>query len=275
MKKVLLVAIVISTFLFSVLAGTMLVNFAAANPMIGTKPIYAKVSIDFPQNDSEGNAEKYYGSSVQLSFTIKTNRFVQSYSNYSDSHCFIVLDPKSDEFKELHIVGQTTVSNDDGYDPYMELTLTGNTSLSNLERGAHAVEVQYGFYYAWPNASYKIDFIVLSSAFVQFTVNGEINSESASPNLSPPPSPSPSLSLTPTPSPSPAPSSSPTQQPTLEPAQSAKPTPSPSETELIPFVDPLDYTRLYISVSIVALTTITIVGLAVYFKKYRKKKTAN
>jgi hypothetical protein len=171
--------IAISALLVSLVAGVQ-VEVAKANPMIGTKPTYAKISIESPQNNSELNAENYNVTGIQLSFTVKTNHFVQSGYNYSDSHCFIVLDSKSNEFKDLHLVGQTTISNDSDYNPYTELTLTGNTSLSNLEKGAHKVEVKYGFYYAWPNNSYIIDYIVLFSASVGFTLNGEINSESAS-----------------------------------------------------------------------------------------------
>jgi hypothetical protein len=249
-KSSFIVATIILSLLFSLMTGVLLANFAVAGPPIGLKPIYAKVSIESPQNGSEDN--------VQLSFTIKTNRFLQSYSNYSDSHCFIILDSKSTEFKELNIVGQTTISNDDGYNPYTEFTLIGNTSLSNLsnlEIGTHAVEVEYGFYYAWPNESYQTDYIVLSSAYAQFTVNSEISSESAS--TSPTPTPSPALS--PSPSPSPL-----TQQPTIEPTQSANPTSSSKDAFFA-----LDPTLVIGSIVVIlAVATVTLV----YLKKRNKGK---
>jgi hypothetical protein len=249
-NKSFIVATIILSLLFSLMTGVLLANFAVAGPPIGLKPIYAKVSIESPQNGSEDN--------VQLSFTIKTNRFLQSYSNYSDSHCFIILDSKSTEFKELHIVGQTTISNDDGYNPYTELTLIGNTSLSNfsnLEIGTHAVEVKYGFYYAWPNNSYQIDYIVLSSAFAQFTLNSEISSESAS--ASPTPTPSPALSPIPSPS-------SLTQQPTVEPTQPA----SPISSKDVVYASPDLALVLGSIVVILAVATVTLV----YLKKHNKDK---
>lgn len=61
------------SLLLVLLVAGVLSNFVLANPLIHTKPIYAKVSIEYPQNDL------YNGSNVQLSFTILTNRFVQSY----------------------------------------------------------------------------------------------------------------------------------------------------------------------------------------------------
>jgi hypothetical protein len=104
------------------------------------------------------------------------------------------LDSKSYEFKELSLVLQTTISNDSNYDPYIEKTLTGNTLLSNfanLAKGSHTIEVKYGFYYAFPDKNYAIEFIILSSATSQFTLTQDIA-------LTPTPSPKP----TPTPSPS-------------------------------------------------------------------------
>jgi hypothetical protein len=248
-NKSFIVATIILSILFSLISGILFANFATANPMIGTKPIYAKVSIESPRNYTEDNS--------QLSFTIKTNRFVQSISNYSASHCFIILDSRSTEFKELHIFDQTTISNDDGYNPYTELTLLGNTSLSNLsnlEIGNHVVEVEYGFYYAWPNSSYQIDYIVLSSAFAQFTLNSEISSEYASPI----PTQTPSQELSPSPSPSP---SSYPEQPFLVPTQSDSPA---SSKDVVYAVDP----ALVIG-SIIVILAVATVAL-VYFKKRNK-----
>jgi parallel beta-helix repeat protein len=74
---------------------------------------------------------------------------------------------------------------------------------------------------------------------------------------SPPPlqSPEPVASLSP---------SSPTQQPTLEPTQSANPTTPPKGTN--PY--------LIIGIAAAVVVAVTLVGLAVYFKKYRQKITA-
>jgi parallel beta-helix repeat protein len=74
-------------------------------------------------------------------------------------------------------------------------------------------------------------------------------------------SPSPSSSHTPSSSPTPSPS--PTQQPTLEPTKSAQPT-APQHSQPLPF--------LPIIIVAFVIVAITIVGLAVYFTKYRKKK---
>jgi hypothetical protein len=164
------VALIIA-LLITATAEISLTDLVNANPLPTTKPIYAEISIQSLENTSStSNMENAYGSSVQLSFNIKTNRFVESYSNYSDSHCFISLNSKSVEFKGLQIAGQTTVSDDNGYDPYTQLTLHGNASISNLATGTYTLEVKY----AWPNNSYIIDYIVLSSASVLFSVESNI-----------------------------------------------------------------------------------------------------
>ena len=135
---------------FMLAAGALYVNSAAANPALsGGKPLYAKVSIENPQNGLEYNSSK-------LSFTIKTNRFLQSGFDYSDSHCLIILDSTPYEFKEIFLVGQTTISNDAAYKPYTELTLIGNTSLSNfanLAKGSHIVEVKYATFSSWDSTA--------------------------------------------------------------------------------------------------------------------------
>ncbi len=82
-------------------------------------------------------------------------------------------------------------------------------------------------------------------------------------------SPTPTQQLTPTPTISPthgltfAPSPSPTQQPTSEPSQTAQPTTPPEK-----YASPMPY--LILAGILIALV---IVGLAVYFTKFRKKKT--
>jgi hypothetical protein len=279
MKKVALTAIIIFALSASLVAGTYAVEVAKANPWSGKiKPIYAKVSIESPQNNSEVNAENFTDKGIPLSFAIKTNRFVQSRSNYTDSHCFIVLDSKSTEFKGLQQVGQTTISNDGDLNPYTEFTLTGNTSLSNLGKGVHTVYVKYGSYCAWPNNSYIIDYIVLSSASVEFTLNGEINSESASPSPTttptitpsqiPQPSPTinPTTSIPPTPtlSPSTSPSNSPTQEPTLEHTQTASPNPW-NDVSYGPHSVPLLQIGLVIVIALVVSA-----GVLLYFKRHQK-----
>jgi hypothetical protein len=163
---------------FMLAAGALYVNSAAANPALsGGKPLYAKVSIEHPQNGLEYNSSK-------LSFTIKTNRFLQSGFDYSDSHCLIILDSTPYEFKEIFLVGQTTISNDAAYKPYTELTLIGNTSLSNfanLAKGNHIVEVKYATFSSWD-----------STAISQFILTEDIS-------LTPTPSPTPSPKPTPVP----------------------------------------------------------------------------
>ena len=175
--------------------------------MIGIKPIYAKVSIEYPQNSLYNETE------IPLSFTILTNRLVQSESNYSDSHCFIVLDSRTFEFGGLSIVGQKTVTNDSNYSPYTELTVTGNTSIANLSNGIHLVQVEYGFYYAWPNESYRIDYIVLSSASVEFTVDNGVNGSEAT-ITGPSPAPYPTQYAGPLPTNPPTPTLGPPPTPT-------------------------------------------------------------
>ena len=65
--------------------------------------------------------------------------------------------------------------------------------------------------------------------------------------------------------PSQSPNPTPTLQPTLEPSQSATPT-------TVPIVDGVNNLPCIIGAIIVIIVTITIVGLAVYFAKFRKKK---
>jgi hypothetical protein len=85
-------------------------------------------------------------------------------------------------------------------------------------------------------------------------------------SLTPSPSPSdqPINYPTPTPTPSSLPSNSLTQQPTLEPTQSAQPTTSPKG------IDP----NLILGIVLAAAVAVTLAGLAVYSKKYGKKKLA-
>jgi len=80
-------------------------------------------------------------------------------------------------------------------------------------------------------------------------------------NTQPTPTPIPTPSSSPKPTPTPLVSSSPTQQPTLEPIQSATPT-------TVPIV--LDGSNSMLGIITAAIVAVSIVGLAVYFTKFRK-----
>jgi parallel beta-helix repeat protein len=87
------------------------------------------------------------------------------------------------------------------------------------------------------------------------------------PTPTPTPTANPTFTPTPTPTVSPTPSPSlsptPTEQPTLEPTQSASPT-------IVPIVDGIDPLPYAIGIVAAVVVAVTIVGLAVYSKKYRK-----
>jgi len=112
------------SLLLVLLVAGVLSNFVLANPLIHTKPIMLKSQLSIRKMTY--TMEVMFNFHLQFLPTVLYNHI----SNYSDSHCFINLDSKSTEFKELHIVAQTSISNDNGYDPYTELTLTGNTTLT-------------------------------------------------------------------------------------------------------------------------------------------------
>jgi hypothetical protein len=90
------------------------------------------------------------------------------------------------------------------------------------------------------------------------------------PPITPTPTPTPTVTANPTstptptpiasPTPSPSPSPTPTQQPTFEPTQSAQPTTPPNDTALF----------LILGIVAAAVVAITIVGLAMYSKKFKK-----
>jgi sugar lactone lactonase YvrE len=74
------------------------------------------------------------------------------------------------------------------------------------------------------------------------------------------------LNSSPSPTPNPSPSNSPTQQPTSEPTQSAEPTITPSNE-----LNGTDTLPLTLGIVAAAIIAITIVGLMVYFMKFKKK----
>ena len=122
-------------------------------------------------------------------------------------------------------------------DSQANTTITGNTTLAGISEGTHSIVV-----YANDTAGN-----IGKSDTVFFTINTQ-------------PSPSPS--------PTPTPLSSPTQQPTSEPTQSAKPTIGPAvhPGQTFPPIPPIIMVVVAIAISIG-------VGLAVYFTRFRKKKT--
>jgi N-acetylneuraminic acid mutarotase len=94
---------------------------------------------------------------------------------------------------------------------------------------------------------------------------------SPSPTIEPTPTPTPTTSSNPTPdsaqssTPTTSPSNSPTQQPTIEPTQSAEPTIAPSNV-----LNGIGTLLLTLGIVAVVIVAVTIVGLAVYSKKYKK-----
>jgi hypothetical protein len=186
MGKILLVSIAL--LFISFFTMFQFIELTASNPvgMSGRKPAYAIISIENPLYPSE------------LSFIVKTNSFWQTGSNYSDSHCLIMLDSNTYEFKELSLAGQNTITDDYAYDPYTEYTLKGTTPTANftsLESGTHNVEVKYGYYQqlAFPNR--HMEFVALGSATSEIILNQDIpqTPTPSPPNFGPtsPPTPSP------------------------------------------------------------------------------------
>ncbi len=169
-KRLFVTALVMLPLCILILIG----SFVAANPIsIPSKPPYATILIDNPKSTL------YTGSSVQLFFTVVTNEFFDydfRSANFSrsfyDDHCFINLDSLSYEFNDFQISKKTTISREAGYGPYTEYTLRGNTSITNLAKGNHTLEIKYGKYQVDEN--YKVDYIALSSATVEFTVESNI-----------------------------------------------------------------------------------------------------
>jgi hypothetical protein len=229
MQKILLVY---TALLFiSFLTMFQLIELTLANPvgMYGPKPNYALVSIENPIYSSE------------LSFTIKTNFFWQTGSNYSDSHCLIILDSNIFELKELSLAGQNTIKHDFAYDPYTEYTLKGTTPIANftnLASGTHNAEVKYGYYHQLAFSNRHIEFVALGSATSQIILTQDIAQIPIS---------SPSLTSVPNPS----------FSPTLSPTSS--PTNIPPNSEPFPTGQ---------AIAITASVTVATAGLFVFFKKY-------
>jgi hypothetical protein len=146
----------------------------------------------------------------------------------------------------------------------------------NLEvpDGKHGLAV-IAFYEAW--------MFHTTTAAIVFTVQTQPPSSTpipSSPTSTPAPTPTPIPTPTPmstgtsypttTPTPSPSPSPTTTQQTTLEPTQLAQPTVTSSNVPN--WADTLSVT---LGIAAAVVVAVTIVGLAVYSKKYKKKKTAN
>jgi hypothetical protein len=239
MRKIMFVSAAI--LFMSFLTMFQLIELTIANPvgMYGPKPSYALVSIENPLYSSE------------LSFTIKTNSFWQTGSNYSDSHCLVILDSSTYEFKELSHAEQNTITDDYAYDPYTEYTLKGTTPIANftnLASGTYNVEVKYGYYrqLAFPNRN--MEFVALGSATSQIILTQDITQRSTS-------SPStPSISLSPTQSPK----SSSTITPTMTNTQIS--------SNYAP--NPIILISTAIVVVIVAVASVALI----YFKRHRQRQ---
>jgi hypothetical protein len=240
MRKILFVSAAI--LFISFLTMFQLIELTIANPvgMYGPKPAYAIVSIENPLYSSD------------LSFTIKTNYFWQTGSNYSDSQCLIILDLSTYEFKELSLVGQNTITNDFAYDPYTEYTLKGTTPIANftsLASGTHDVEVKYGYYRQLAFPSRHMEFVALGSATSQIILTQNIAQIPTSP---------PSLTAAPSPS--------------LSPTHSAASSPTTTSNMLDSQVSPdysLSPTVLAAIASLVVIVAVASVSL-VYFKKRKR-----
>jgi len=135
-KKQFLITAFVSVLLFSALAGAQFVNLAWANLMIGIKPGYATISIQFPQ-------EKTYNvNAVPLNFTVKTNMWLSYLSSY------YVLDGQAAvKVEQVNVTGQVAIRDDYPYDPYTESTLEGSAVLPNLSDGWHNITVYWAELY--------------------------------------------------------------------------------------------------------------------------------
>src|SRR4030042_938042 len=120
MKRTALALTLILALLFSVVAGTQLINLADANPdpykMGFKKQRHCNITIQSPQDIT------YYTEPILLNFTAKKVHVSDTYSY------FYFLDGQDIQsgvrVEEIHLVGQETITNDIFF-PYTVGTLSG------------------------------------------------------------------------------------------------------------------------------------------------------
>jgi hypothetical protein len=127
----------IFALLFSVVAGTQLVNLTGANPNMFKKGRYCNISIQSPQNGTTYCTEQIF-----LNFTVRKAYVSDTYSY------FYFLDGQDIQsgvkVEEIQSIGQETITNDTFF-PYTEYTLGGQVVLPKLGDGPHNLTVFIGW----------------------------------------------------------------------------------------------------------------------------------
>jgi len=135
MKKTASALTLTLALLFSVVAGTQMVNLAEAKPNMFIKPRYCHISIQSPQNGTLNSAQ------ILLNFTVKKWDISDVYSYFyildgQDYHSGV-------KIEEIQFVGEETISEEHLFS-YVETTLRGQAVLPSLSDGAHSVTVFIG-----------------------------------------------------------------------------------------------------------------------------------
>jgi hypothetical protein len=121
--------------LFLAAIGTLMINFAGANPNAFIKPRYCHISIQSPQNGTQNAAP------IFLNFTVKEWAISDFYAY------FYILDGQDYQsgvkIEDIQFVGQETLSEEHAFS-YVETTLEGQVVLPSLPDGAHTVTVFIG-----------------------------------------------------------------------------------------------------------------------------------
>ena len=246
-KKTIMAAIIISSLLISQLIGIQLIREAEAGPPIYTTspntdpPI---LSVQSPNNIT------YYTNDILLNIAV-------AYPSSWDYNKSIIEVSYTLDGQNCPLWASSF--GNEGANYTFPAIKELSTFLTGLANGEHTLKINVnGKYFPSGNPLpwYGLD----TSQTMIFTINVPQSTT---------PSQSPYVTISPTPSqsPSPTPSIYPTLSPTLEPIQSATPTPS---LGVLYGIDPLP-----LILGIVAVVIVAIVGLAVYFTKRRKMKTAN
>jgi hypothetical protein len=177
MKRTALPLTLILALLFSMLAGTQIIDLSDANP-IYAKPTYVRISVQSPQNTT------YNTQPIFLNFTVETNE-----GDFNAHPYFYLLDGQdgksSVNVEDIQLVSQKRISDDISpyhdieqrtilWDPYTDYTFRGQAVLPYLPDGDHNVTVSIDLL---GNQTIEMDFF----ASVPFTIHNTSQSESQEP----------------------------------------------------------------------------------------------
>jgi hypothetical protein len=173
--KIALEQALILALLFSVLAGTQMVNLAKANPNF-MKGHYCNISIQSPQNIT------YKIENIRLNFTAKTHWNIPPLYFY-----FYSLDGQdmqsSVKIEDVQIVSEENITDDTSIS-YIETTLRGQAELPLLTNGQHIIKVFAGYFINETIHHANIDPYSATANFIVYT-----GTASPSPSPSPPQQP--------------------------------------------------------------------------------------